>query len=628
MSVMKAEISHEGDAELVEAARSGRREAFDELANRHFGLVYAIGLARLGNRDQAEDLAQEVFLRAFLLLDQLGSQSLFSHWLSRIARNLAIDWQRSGETASRLIPMVSLDDIPGEVTDVKAPDPRREAAGAEQSEALREALTRLSPEEREVVLLHYMEGISQHEIARRMGVNHTTVMRQIARSLGAMRGVMESTVRNMALGFGARPSAKARTAALGAAIIALPAATRSSMAAIAAQSLHSGASVSSAKVAGAGIGSLPGFINTSLSLLKTGGAVMGYGKSAAGIICVVALAGGGYYYYNDESAPLPPRPGVTAVPIQSSDPAIFNLGLPAGKRIVMRTESIIDSRYELPKEMLAQMNASKYKAAMSFLSGSKLHTIEDMAMTAREVQPDGGRSVEFETVGVSMEMNMGEQIMSGAEGTVRAGKGDSAPGVKKLDLSNSISRKVVGHLNAKGEMISMEGFAQTPVLTTNQLPASNPFSNLMNAANTEEAWKKKYQCLFAPKEYSATPVKIGETWKTRNIQRGETMGEPTEATCHFTGWKMLDGRRVAEIAFDVDSNSSEKPVPKSLLPSNSKYESITQSGTLLFDSEFGITTQMAVKSKVVMSMDLPVPGKSGLKMKIQTDSTTNLSLVE
>lgn len=165
MSVAQVDRVSTSDAELVAEARKGRREAFDELAARHFGVVYAIGLARLGSCDQAEDLAQEVFLRAFLLLDQLASPGLFSHWLARMARNLAIDWQRRGEAASRLIPMVPLEEVPAEKPVAPcAENARDEAVRTEQSAALGStALASLRPENRELVLLHYMEGISHEE---------------------------------------------------------------------------------------------------------------------------------------------------------------------------------------------------------------------------------------------------------------------------------------------------------------------------------------------------------------------------------------------------------------------------------------------------------------------------------
>ncbi|MBX7244593.1 MAG: RNA polymerase sigma factor [Candidatus Sumerlaeaceae bacterium] len=285
-------MTHETDEALVDAARSGRHEALDALASRYFGMVYAIGLARLGNREEAEDLAQEVFLRVFLVLDQLEQRALFSHWLARITRNLAIDWQRRGERASRLLPMIPMDELSHKVPDEGTRDARDGAASGEQSAALREVLARLSPKARELVLLHYMEGLSQRDIAQRMGINQSTVTRHISRSLASMRTLMECSLHGMARGLASRPEARAKTLAIAATVAALPAATRSSIAAMAAQGIHSAARTSSTKASGGAITAL----TSALSLLKTGGTVVGIGKIAAGAGIVVALGAGGFHF--------------------------------------------------------------------------------------------------------------------------------------------------------------------------------------------------------------------------------------------------------------------------------------------------------------------------------------------
>ena len=85
---------HPADADLVAAAQAGSRPAFERLVERYFGMVYAIGYARLRQRETAEDLAQEVFLRVMLSLEQLKEPRWFAPWLGRIARNLALDWEK------------------------------------------------------------------------------------------------------------------------------------------------------------------------------------------------------------------------------------------------------------------------------------------------------------------------------------------------------------------------------------------------------------------------------------------------------------------------------------------------------------------------------------------------------
>ncbi len=85
---MTKQAAPANDAELVGRTRAGHLAAFDALVNRYYGLVYAIALARLNHRESAEELTQEAFLRAYMLLDRLESPPRFSAWVGQIARNV------------------------------------------------------------------------------------------------------------------------------------------------------------------------------------------------------------------------------------------------------------------------------------------------------------------------------------------------------------------------------------------------------------------------------------------------------------------------------------------------------------------------------------------------------------
>jgi RNA polymerase sigma-70 factor, ECF subfamily len=86
------------DLELVSQARHGDTTAFGELIERHQGVVFAVALSHLRQREAAEDLAQDVFLRAWLHLEVLRDGARFGAWVARLARNLALDWVRAGQT--------------------------------------------------------------------------------------------------------------------------------------------------------------------------------------------------------------------------------------------------------------------------------------------------------------------------------------------------------------------------------------------------------------------------------------------------------------------------------------------------------------------------------------------------
>lgn len=127
------------DGDLLAQAQRGDVAAFETLIRRHFGLVHAIAAARLRDPEIAEDLAQEVMLRVFLHLKQLPAGGNFPAWVARIARNLAIDWLRRGQRASRLLPMVPLDEARLATLAARGKGAREAMATQQENQALREA---------------------------------------------------------------------------------------------------------------------------------------------------------------------------------------------------------------------------------------------------------------------------------------------------------------------------------------------------------------------------------------------------------------------------------------------------------------------------------------------------------
>jgi len=179
------------DAEAVSATLGGNAGAFDTLVDRYFGVVFVLALARLGNRASAEDLAQEVFLRAFLNLGKLKEPRLFGAWLTQMTRHLAIDWLRSGQTASRLTASVELEAVAEVVPDPRARSPREILAAQEESEQVRTALMRLPEHQRVLVRMHFEGNLCKAAIAGRLGVHPSTVGRQLAAALEQLRVLLK-----------------------------------------------------------------------------------------------------------------------------------------------------------------------------------------------------------------------------------------------------------------------------------------------------------------------------------------------------------------------------------------------------------------------------------------------------
>src|SRR5687767_2532643 len=112
---MDARESGQEDERLVSAFRAGQAQAFERLVDKYFGTVYSICFAHVREREQAEELAQEVVLRMYLHMGSLKSGRVLAAWVGGIARNLSRDWLRRGQTRSRLLPLVALEQLPGDL---------------------------------------------------------------------------------------------------------------------------------------------------------------------------------------------------------------------------------------------------------------------------------------------------------------------------------------------------------------------------------------------------------------------------------------------------------------------------------------------------------------------------------
>lgn len=146
--------------ELVLEAKSGGREAFGGLVERYQGRIYAQALGLTGDRTEAEEIAQETFVRACERIGELREPGAFAGWLGSIVTRLAADRQRARARAGRPL---------SEAGHHAAP------AGAPALPELWEALQELSPDYREAFLLVHLEDLSYREAAEQIGVPLSTV---------------------------------------------------------------------------------------------------------------------------------------------------------------------------------------------------------------------------------------------------------------------------------------------------------------------------------------------------------------------------------------------------------------------------------------------------------------------
>jgi RNA polymerase sigma-70 factor (ECF subfamily) len=163
---------------LVRRARQGDLAAYDDLVRRYQERIYATIYHMTSNHEDANDLAQETFIKAFQALKSFKGGSSFYTWIYRIAVNKTINFLKQRKNRSHM----SLNDLdfnaehdPDLVALVSDKTPRREASLAELQEKLNEAMQKLSEPHRLVVTLHDVQGLAHDEIAEVMDCNIGTV---------------------------------------------------------------------------------------------------------------------------------------------------------------------------------------------------------------------------------------------------------------------------------------------------------------------------------------------------------------------------------------------------------------------------------------------------------------------
>jgi RNA polymerase sigma-70 factor (ECF subfamily) len=184
---------------LVEAFRRGSPGAFDEIVRAHQDRVYSFCVRMLQDREDALDAAQEVFLSAYRNLETFRGEAALSTWLLRIAANRCLNRIRQRKSlAGRETPWPEPDaDGEGSAFQPEGGEddrPDRVAENRELGAILSEALARLDPDSRSVVLLSDVEGFSYEEIAGLAGVPVGTVKSRLHRARMALRQMLSPAV--------------------------------------------------------------------------------------------------------------------------------------------------------------------------------------------------------------------------------------------------------------------------------------------------------------------------------------------------------------------------------------------------------------------------------------------------
>ena len=174
-----AQTSEVTDEALAVAARGGDQAAFALLASRYRDTAFAYAYARLRRQDEAEDIVQEAFVRAFLALDRFRASESWGAWQMSIVRNLCTDALRRRRGGQ--VPLREADGMEEDLS------PERFALAREQKDELNAAVATLPEKYRLPLLMHYGSGRTYREIALALDVRESTVTGRLAGALQRLR---------------------------------------------------------------------------------------------------------------------------------------------------------------------------------------------------------------------------------------------------------------------------------------------------------------------------------------------------------------------------------------------------------------------------------------------------------
>jgi RNA polymerase sigma-70 factor (ECF subfamily) len=183
MATASRDASPAADVDLVLRSLSGDVAAFESLVRRHYTAAFAVALACTCNREDAEDVCQDAFISAASRLSECRDPARFKPWLFAIVRNRAHNVRR----AAALRRTDTIDDV---AAPPARDDPLRDAELAELRSRLERALATLSVAQREVVLLHDMEGWAHREIGDALDISETMSRQHLFVARRSMRKLL------------------------------------------------------------------------------------------------------------------------------------------------------------------------------------------------------------------------------------------------------------------------------------------------------------------------------------------------------------------------------------------------------------------------------------------------------
>ena len=185
-------MDYKGDIYYIEQILAGNNNAFRYLVDRHKNKAFNLAFRICGNNEEAEELAQDSFLKAFRSLNNFKMKSSFATWLYRIVFNTAISHMRIKKKG-----VLSLEDFPVNAVDFITKNSDEDEAEREyRSSLVNFALQKINEEERGLITLYYYEEMSTEEIAEITGINKSNIKVKLFRARQKLLEIIEKVEKN------------------------------------------------------------------------------------------------------------------------------------------------------------------------------------------------------------------------------------------------------------------------------------------------------------------------------------------------------------------------------------------------------------------------------------------------
>jgi RNA polymerase sigma-70 factor (ECF subfamily) len=185
-SAPAGDLDQAEDRDLVRAFVAGRREAFDVIVTRHRRVIYQVCYRFMGNHEDASDLTQDVFVRAFRGLRNFKGDSALATWLYRVAVNVCLNRVAAKRPVGEPIEAA-------QHVDAHAADPLEEVVRGERAIEVRRAIRKLPPKQQATLILRVYRDLSHEEIARALGSSVGAVKANFFHALGNLRRLMQKS---------------------------------------------------------------------------------------------------------------------------------------------------------------------------------------------------------------------------------------------------------------------------------------------------------------------------------------------------------------------------------------------------------------------------------------------------